>query len=175
MPKELFMATASNKYTSHAFRLLSYTQHSCKDTFLHAVVVLITSHIGKREERGKWSWGIKHPIIARTNHTFLGLLAKIKCSICSYQFNIWYVGHRSHDIKFISWGGEPITIACYWGSWASPMRCTKVRAWRTPPNQVQILSGSIKLPALCSCCEKLTFNIIGSENMFLLWKSIRYS
>ena len=22
------------------------------------------------------------------NHTFLGLLAKIKCSICSYQFNI---------------------------------------------------------------------------------------
>ena len=25
-------------------------------------------------------------------HTFLGLLAKIKCSICSYQFNIWYTG-----------------------------------------------------------------------------------
>jgi len=24
----------------------------------------------------------------RKNHTFLGLLAKIKCSICSYQFNI---------------------------------------------------------------------------------------
>ena len=23
-----------------------------------------------------------------TKHTFLGLLAKIKCSICSYQFNI---------------------------------------------------------------------------------------
>jgi len=26
--------------------------------------------------------------IERKNHTFLGLLAKIKCSICSYQFNI---------------------------------------------------------------------------------------
>ncbi|URD93402.1 hypothetical protein MUK42_33916 [Musa troglodytarum] len=24
----------------------------------------------------------------RQSHTFLGLLAKIKCSICSYQFNI---------------------------------------------------------------------------------------
>jgi len=24
----------------------------------------------------------------RKKHTFLGLLAKIKCSICSYQFNI---------------------------------------------------------------------------------------
>ena len=26
-------------------------------------------------------------------YTFLGLLAKIKCSICSYQFNIWYTGN----------------------------------------------------------------------------------
>ena len=23
----------------------------------------------------------------------LGLLAKIKCSICSYQLNLWYVAH----------------------------------------------------------------------------------
>ena len=29
----------------------------------------------------------------------LGHLAKIKCSICSYQFNIWYVDHWSTDIK----------------------------------------------------------------------------
>jgi len=26
--------------------------------------------------------------VHREKHTFLGLLAKIKCSICSYQFNI---------------------------------------------------------------------------------------
>ena len=25
--------------------------------------------------------------------SLLGLMAKIKCSICSYQFNIWYAGH----------------------------------------------------------------------------------
>ena len=25
--------------------------------------------------------------------TLLGLLAKIKCSICSYQFDLWYAGH----------------------------------------------------------------------------------
>ena len=25
-------------------------------------------------------------------------MAKIKCSICSYQFNIWYVGHVSTQI-----------------------------------------------------------------------------
>lgn len=34
----------------------------------------------------------KRECLAAT-HTFLRLLAKIKCSICSYQFNIWYVGH----------------------------------------------------------------------------------
>jgi len=28
-----------------------------------------------------------------TRYTFLSLLAKIKCSIYSYQFNIWYAGH----------------------------------------------------------------------------------
>ena len=25
--------------------------------------------------------------------SLLGLLAKIKCSICSYQLNLWYEGH----------------------------------------------------------------------------------
>ena len=30
--------------------------------------------------------------------SLLGLMAKIKCSICSYQFNIWYVGHVSTHI-----------------------------------------------------------------------------
>ncbi|KAG2691667.1 hypothetical protein I3760_08G018100 [Carya illinoinensis] len=29
--------------------------------------------------------------------------------------------------------GRPITVACYWGLRASPMRCTIARAWRTPP------------------------------------------
>ncbi|KAL5809565.1 hypothetical protein ACOSQ3_030256 [Xanthoceras sorbifolium] len=30
-------------------------------------------------------------------------------------------------------GGESTTVACYWASRASPMRCTTARAWRTPP------------------------------------------
>jgi hypothetical protein len=41
------------------------------------------------------SLAIKYHENREKTHTFLGLLAKIKCSICSYQFNIWYVGHRS--------------------------------------------------------------------------------
>ena len=30
--------------------------------------------------------------------SLLGLMAKIKCSICSYQFNIWYAGHSPAQI-----------------------------------------------------------------------------
>uniref|UniRef100_B9MX99 Uncharacterized protein n=1 Tax=Populus trichocarpa TaxID=3694 RepID=B9MX99_POPTR len=39
----------------------------------------------------------------------------------------------SHDIKFIFLGGGSITVACYWGSRASPLRCTIALAWRSPP------------------------------------------
>jgi hypothetical protein len=40
------------------------------------------------------------------NGILLGLLAKIKCSICSYQFNIWYTGHCLVDINLIFGLGE---------------------------------------------------------------------
>ena len=41
-----------------------------------------------------------HPV------SLLGLMAKIKCSICSYQFNIWYAGHRPAHILiwFLAFG-----------------------------------------------------------------------
>ena len=43
---------------------------------------------------------ILHPV------SLLGLMAKIKCSICSYQFNIWYAGHRPAHILiwFLAFG-----------------------------------------------------------------------
>jgi hypothetical protein len=43
----------------------------------------------RRNERArKRRPGTKAEASSYTKHTFLGLLAKIKCSICSYQFNI---------------------------------------------------------------------------------------
>ena len=38
--------------------------------------------------------------------SLLGLMAKIKCSICSYQFNIWYAGHSLAHILiwFLAFG-----------------------------------------------------------------------
>ena len=40
--------------------------------------------------------GTDRPQVAGAPHFksyLLGLLAKIKCSICSYQLNLWYVAH----------------------------------------------------------------------------------
>ena len=39
-----------------------------------------------RQEFITWTKSLSLP-------TLLGLLAKIKCSICSYQFDLWYAGH----------------------------------------------------------------------------------
>ena len=41
-------------------------------------------------------------VIAYLSKTsLLGLLAKIKCSICSYQFNIWYGAHSVPHILIL--------------------------------------------------------------------------
>ena len=36
-----------------------------------------------------------------SSSSLLGLLAKIKCSICSYQFNIWYGVHSTPHILIV--------------------------------------------------------------------------
>ena len=45
-------------------------------------------------------------ILSLFSLSLLGLMAKIKCSICSYQFNIWYAGHSPAQILiwFLSLG-----------------------------------------------------------------------
>ena len=64
-------------------------------------------HEGRRHKRmclymrriASSGWSSRYGIL-------LGLLAKIKCSICSYQFNIWYTGHWLVDINLIFGIGE---------------------------------------------------------------------
>ncbi|KAL4642373.1 hypothetical protein ACB092_02G012500 [Castanea dentata] len=45
-----------------------------------------------------------------------------------------FISPTCHNIHYlcIRWG-ESTTVACYWGSRASPKRCTIAWAWRTPP------------------------------------------
>jgi hypothetical protein len=54
-----------------------------------------------------------------------------------------------HDIKLISFGGRLTTVACYWGLHASPMYCTKARAWRAPPNPGSNFFCQLELRCLC--------------------------
>ena len=49
-------------------------------------------------------------------YTFLGLLAKIKCSICSYQFNIWYTGNAQYSILNEFFWGASINLCLHSGS-----------------------------------------------------------
>ncbi|KAG6726788.1 hypothetical protein I3842_02G097200 [Carya illinoinensis] len=60
----------------------------------------------------------------------LKLLSSVVSVLISLISDTWPIG--SHDIKLIFLGGVPITVACYWGSRASPLRCTTASAWRTP-------------------------------------------
>ena len=54
---------------------------------------------GSQFEVEKFSW---EPLMA----SLLGLLAKIKCSICSYQLNIWYGTHWVPHILWLIFGSR---------------------------------------------------------------------
>ena len=53
-----------------------------------------------------WSSPSRRPNSRFLPLSLLGLMAKIKCSICSYQFNIWYAGHSLAHILiwFLAFG-----------------------------------------------------------------------
>uniref|UniRef100_A0A2C9U0P8 Uncharacterized protein n=1 Tax=Manihot esculenta TaxID=3983 RepID=A0A2C9U0P8_MANES len=57
------------------------------------------------------------------------LRSSVVSVLISLISDTWAIG--PHDIKLLFlWGGS-ITVACYWGSRSSPLRCTTARAWRT--------------------------------------------
>ena len=62
------------------------------------------------------------------NHTFLGLLAKIKCSICSLEFDNSNGGHCPPCYLTHFSGGLPNRSACTAGLAAWPWHCTTALA-----------------------------------------------
>ncbi|ONI32760.1 hypothetical protein PRUPE_1G384200 [Prunus persica] len=70
-------------------------------------------------------------------------LSSVVSVLISLISDTWANG--PHDIKLISLEGEPATVACYWGSRASPKRCTTAWAWRTSPNLVEIFIWACNL------------------------------
>ena len=62
------------------------------------------------------------------DHTFLGLLAKIKCSICSLEFDNSNGGHCPPCYLTYFSGGLPNSDACIAGLAAWPWHCTTALA-----------------------------------------------
>ncbi|CAL8990878.1 unnamed protein product [Prunus brigantina] len=82
-----------------------------------------------------WRRGFRCTCIEpQRQHRFLQDRSSVVSVLISLISDTWANG--PHDIKLISLGGGLTTVACYWGSQASPKCCTIAWAWRTPPNQV---------------------------------------
>ena len=70
----------------------------------------------------------KYAQVGTSNHTFLGLLAKIKCSICSLEFDNSNGGHCPPCYLTYFSGGPPNSGACTAGLAAWPWHCTTALA-----------------------------------------------
>jgi hypothetical protein len=67
-------------------------------------------------------------------HHFSGFWLRSKCSICSYQFNIWYEGHGSSSILiwYLIMQGDGVLELAPALSWVGPaLQCR--RDWFTSP------------------------------------------
>ena len=81
--------------STHCHTQTTYTFYICSlNCHLHIVFHKQTKSLTRDSSR------------VSANLSLLGLMAKIKCSICSYQFNIWYAGHSSAHILiwFLAFG-----------------------------------------------------------------------
>ena len=94
--------------------------------------------------------------------SLLGLMAKIKCSICSYQFNIWYAGHSPAHILiwFLAFGQgsevyltlttgclglalQPSAAHCIITKRSVPMKFHMYPSWRMAQQHGRAFSGSV--------------------------------
>ena len=98
-------------------------------------VCILSSHIA---ETTKGTAGAHYKRKLSSSETIIPFSAFwLRSSVVSVLISLisdtWANG--SHDIKFIYLGWGSITVACSWGSQASPLPCTIALVWRTPPTQ----------------------------------------
>ena len=87
---------------------------------------------------------------AHDTHTFLGLLAKIKCSICSLEFDNSNGGHCLPCYLIYFSGGLLNSSACTAESAAWPWHCTTALA-EHPLNKSIVLSNTLQDPVPHAC------------------------
>ena len=98
-----------------------------------------------------------HPV------SLLGLMAKIKCSICSYQFNIWYAGHRPAHILiwFLAFGqGSEACLTLTTG-------CLGIALQPSAAHYSIKKFGHIGLPVILTCYVIWSYDAIGLQALLL--------
>ncbi len=95
---------------------------------------------------------------AQANHTFLGLLAKIKCSICSLEFDNSNGGHCPPCYLTYFSGGLPNSDACIAELAAWPWHCTTALA-EHPLNKNPNINTLIVVH-LCGVLNNLQLHIL---------------
>ena len=103
------------------------------------------------------------PIFKFWNLSLLGLMAKIKCSICSYQFNIWYAGHRPAHILiwFLAFGqGSEACLTLTTG-------CLGIALQPSAAHYSIKKFGHIGLPVILTCYVIWSYDAIGLQALLL--------
>ena len=66
-------------------------------------------------------------------HRFSAFWLRSKCSICSYQLNIWYEVHRTSSILNWFLAGDEVSVACYGFVTCRPCIAVPQGFWHTSP------------------------------------------
>ena len=110
-----------------------------------------------------WANMMGPPIFKFWNLSLLGLMAKIKCSICSYQFNIWYAGHSPAQILiwFLSLGlGSEVYLTLTTG-------CLGIALQPSAAHYSIKKFGHIGLPVILTCYVIWSYDAIGLQALLL--------
>ena len=111
--------------------------------------------------------------------SLLGLMAKIKCSICSYQFNIWYAGQCSAHILiwFLAFGqGSEVYLTLTTGCLGVALQPSAAHPLYEQRNTYFFRNGpSTENIENMIFSVRIDPNMENSENMTFLLKNFRTS
>ena len=105
-------------------------------------------------ERSRYGYITFLPIVL-TCYRFSAFWLRSKCSICSYQLNIWYEGHRSSSILNWFLDGDRVSAAC----------CGSIMCWPC----IAVPQGTAHFPINAMRINKLA--VSNSNLMMIISKS----
>ena len=74
-----------------------------------------------------------HDSTTSPRYRFSAFWLRSKCSICSYQLNIWYEVHRTSSILNWFLAGDEVSVACYGFVACRPCIAVPQGFWHTSP------------------------------------------